>query len=238
MLFIQLYEINSAADKIGSAINQENFTERTNAVSESFAKLEKSNHDVFNMLLPMLGAWVGAVVAYYFGSKNLDKAYETFSDVSKSHSDKKILEIINEIVTKHPDSMEIAKVKLNDKLKDVEKSLKEYGNVVVVDDKEKPLGVLYKEDLSDYRLNHISDWQDKKLEEIINTPDELKDSISGKSWTKDGVRNFATLTLQDSVQDAISKLDAIKSKNPDVRGIIMTVNKMIGIVNFSILHER
>jgi hypothetical protein len=53
--------------------NASNVTNLTNVLDS----LDKSNQTLFNILLPVFGAWVGVVIAFYFGSEQAKKAQET-----------------------------------------------------------------------------------------------------------------------------------------------------------------
>ncbi|HZI72125.1 MAG TPA: hypothetical protein VFD60_13295, partial [Nitrososphaeraceae archaeon] len=43
---------------------------------DMIAEFDRSNTTLFNILLPVFGAWVGVVVTFYFGSEQARKAQE------------------------------------------------------------------------------------------------------------------------------------------------------------------
>src|SRR5215469_13722187 len=50
-------------------------------------KIDTSNQTIFNILLPIFGAWVGVVVAFYFGSSQAKKAQDALTEQAKSAHD-------------------------------------------------------------------------------------------------------------------------------------------------------
>jgi hypothetical protein len=54
-------------------------------------------------LLPVIGAWVGAILAFYYGNKNLEKMSETFKTTALSAEDEKLANLkVGEILDKFP----------------------------------------------------------------------------------------------------------------------------------------
>lgn len=240
MLVIQSNETSNAIEKIALIADQSNFAEKAKSINETFAQIEKSNQNVFNMMLPMLGAWVGAVVAFYFGSRNLEKAQEVITNLSKSNTDKTISQIMSDLITKSPKSLAILKFTLTDELAKIKSALSEFGNIVIIDGNGKPIGILYKSDFYKSQVDYPDEWKTAKTLQdfIVNNPDKLTDQITNKNWTKDGVVNFAILSLQDTIESAISKFKAINNTSLDVRGIVMSEEIMIAIVNQSIAYDH
>jgi len=201
---------------------------------EAFKEIERSNETIFNILLPVFGAWVGAVVAFYFGSVNLDKAQQTVEVVQQTLAEslsKQAPDIsISELLEKSPMSRQVITSTLQEELKLIEKKGEMFGNVVVVNDQKEPIGVLYIADL--YKVNEK--WDDviksTTLGDFIDK-NELVDRLTGLRWTEEGVKNYASLSLENKISEARQKLNAIKSNDNEVCGIVLQDGKVIAIVN-------
>lgn len=73
------------------------------------------------MILTLFGAWIGAVLAFYFGSQSLDKAYTSLRQAQDSINNL-VLDgglagsKVSEIIAKNPDSLKLLKFKLTEKI--------------------------------------------------------------------------------------------------------------------------
>lgn len=118
-------------------------------------KVTASNLNLFSIVLTLFGAWVGAVLAFYFGSKSLDRAYSSLSQAQDSISnfalDGRLEGVkISEIIAKNPDSLKIMTFKLVDKISKIVKDAKDsnYKLVMITDDSGRSvLGLLFISDL-------------------------------------------------------------------------------------------
>ena len=190
-------------------------------------------------LLPLLAAWVGAVVAFYFGSENLAQAQQT---LEKSLSAKQELssKTIDDILL--PDAKQIRKVKMDTKIGEVRKELQDISNVLVLGDNDNPLGVLYRWDLAQWaHVNIYDDPKDpkddkKNLSQVIEMITE--EFITKKPWSeKEGVVNYALLSLSDNLLQAKQKMEEIAKSDQSllsVRGFVIDKNaKIIAVINFA-----
>jgi len=207
----------------------------------------KDNYQyLFNMILPMLAAWVGAVVAFYFGSENLskaqeaqEKAQEQLQQTIQSKEDKLATKTVKDLLDELPKAREVKTVTLKNKIKEVKKIFEsdDLTNVLVIDEQQRPLGVLYKWNF----LEKIKDATPRPNDEddLNEHIDKIEtDFVSRHRWEKDkGNKNFATLLLNDSILEAKGKMigragddDSVLS----VRGIIENEEgKVSAIINFS-----
>jgi len=199
--------------------------------------------NLFHALLPLLAAWVGAVVAFYFGAENLQQAQQTLQDVLTAKQ-KLAKETIEELLSDLPEAKDVKIVKMDDTIEKVRKDLKNISNVLVVNTDEKPIGILYRWDLAEHADVNIyapedKDNKDKLSEKIVKIKEEF---ITKKPWDKDnGVPNFALLSLKDNLLQAKEKMEELaKSRNHllSVRGIVLDKeSKIIAIINFANLTE-
>lgn len=199
--------------------------------------------NLFHALLPLLAAWVGAVVAFYFGTENLQQAQETIQKAVESKGDKSVTMTIKDLLDELPKARDVVTVKLKDSIQEVDKSFSDNDltNVLVVDDEKRPLGILYKWNfLEKIKLGTPSPPATDELNNHIDKIDS--DFVSKKKWKRDeGNMNFATLSLKDKILEAKGKMteragdeDSVLS----VRGIIKNEEgKVSGIINFSNLTE-
>jgi len=202
---------------------------------------QKIQVDLFHALLPLLAAWVGAVVAFYFGTENLQQAQET---LEKSLSAKQELtsKTIDDILKDLPDAKQVRKVQMDTDIKKVAKDLQEMSNVLVVDKINKPLGVLYRWDLAKQAKVNIyedtgdEDTKDKTLEDFIG---EIKNEfITKQPWSiTEGIANYALLSLSDNLLQAKQKMEEIAKSDQallSVRGFVIDKNsKIIAVINFA-----
>ena len=66
-------------------------TQITNDLLQNFQNFYRetntSNSNLLGILLPVVAAWVGAILAFYYGNKNLDRLSENYNSAIKSLHD-------------------------------------------------------------------------------------------------------------------------------------------------------
>ena len=251
LISYMLVQQNQTTERFFNIIESKNFdnTTSTNLV-EAFEKIDKSNQTVFNIMLPVFSAWVGVVIAFYFGSRNLDKAQEATEKAQKVIS--KLVEgkggdiTLEELLRLHPESKNVQIVELKDHVKVVEVKAKVFGNVVVVD-KGKILGVLYLKDLEEVKEDKRNDCQDKTLKEFFADKDvNVKDHVIGLTWKETGLKkeNYARLSYQDKISEVRTKMEQIKPElkvgesqvgELDVLGLVFEKEKLEAAINYKTL---
>ena len=194
--------------------------------------------EIFNILLPLFAAWVGAVVAFYFGSENLQQAQQTLNAVI-STKEKLSTKTIDDLLKEHPSARNVKTITMKNKIKEIKSVFENSTNTVVVDLENKPLGILYSFDLSKIGVNLYevdSTNDDKSLEDVV--VDIKEDYITKQPWDKAvGVTNYVRLSLSDNLFQAkermrkkANSLDNILS----VRGIVVDdAEKVFAIINFA-----
>jgi len=119
---------------------------------------------------------------------------------------------------------------MSDELKKFREKMEEITNVIVIDDNDKPLGIIFKWELKE-------SWKDSaRLVDHINSVG--KDYITKTEWTIDGVTNFASLSKKDTLLDAKKRMDGITQSIDNrlsARGLVFDDEKkqVIGIINFA-----
>lgn len=179
-----------------------------------FQEIEGANQNLISILLPLFGAWVGTIIAFYYGKENADKAYKSLSDAQKS-IDKMVgirkitTEPLAEVISKNPHSLDLRKATSKSTIKEVfDQAGEDVTNVLIVDDKEQPIGLLFISDInaalaSDNKT--ISEYYNTTLEDFLDKK-QVKDSITKEAWTKNGVMNYVPLAITDTAEGVAKKL--------------------------------
>jgi hypothetical protein len=116
-----------------------------------FEVIDRSNQTLFNILLPVFSAWVGVVIAFYFGSEQAKKSQETLMQALSPEA--KLMTVrVEDALKRFPDTANVQKVTLNDTIEEIIDAFdKRLGgkltDLLVVDQDDKPNGILYKADL-------------------------------------------------------------------------------------------
>lgn len=223
-------------------------------IKDLIDKVDSSNQTIFNILLPVFGAWVGVVVAFYFGTEQAKKAQDALKEQAKSaddllvkalslDKDKLAKHTVSELLKKYPSASDVAVVvNLTDHLKQVLEKFKLHGfsNLVVVNKEQpdKPLGILYYLDLlrTDKILsNKFNDIETTQLKEII--VEIHKDFVTNEQWSPSGLVNYAELQTNVTLLEAINRMSTvgINNKVNDVLGLVIEGGKMIGVVTYDMI---
>lgn len=202
---------------------------KKDTISAELKELNQSNQTVFNILLPVFGAWVGAVVAFYFGSKNLQQAQDVLEKFA-SPEEKLAKKTASDLLKETPKAMKVTTAKMDEKIKDIiTDKMKSYHNVVITDSDEKPLGILYHWDISEEN-------KDAKLAEVVQN---ITDTLTNQKWSKDGVRNFAKIYQDDTLLEVRARLESVSNDDTTaVRGLVLDEkDNIIGIINYIMIAE-
>ena len=219
-------------DRFFSIVESKNFDNATSTnLIGAFEKVDKSNQTIFNIILPLLGAWVAAVITFYFGSRSLDKVQDANEKaqniISKLALGKGGDIALEELLKLHPESKNVLTVKLDDSVIEVSIKAKIFGNVVVLGKNDKVLGVLY---LSDLEKTQTSSTD--KLKDVI---EKIDDHITKTKWKKEGMENYAKLSYQDKISEARTKMEKVKGGERDVLGLVFEKDKPEAAINYQTL---
>jgi hypothetical protein len=242
MLSIQYSTTNLAISNYGKQTDKEK--NGTLIITEVLQSLDRSNQTLFNILLPVFGAWVGVVVTFFFASEQTKKAQEVQQSLQQSlvqalsPEEEKLSKIkVEDLLNKYPAARNVRKVTLDNTIKEVLDSFGDLSNVLVVDKEGKPLGILYKADLLG-----IFGKKDTKIDAHYNEPlrnhigSITEDFIKKTQWSETGIRNYATLALNTTLLSATEKMNAISDQVNDVVGLVMDTNGIpISVVTYDMI---
>ena len=78
---------NTYKDILTTITNKSNplYGDKINNILQSFQnyyrETNNSNTNLLSILLPVFGAWVGAILAFYYGNKNMEKISDSANSV-------------------------------------------------------------------------------------------------------------------------------------------------------------
>jgi CBS domain-containing protein len=247
MLLIQQGTINNALSSVRD-LNSSAATSdtRIDALTGFYREINQANQNMFALMTTVFGAWVAAVVAFYFGTKSLAKTQDSLDKQSEAigkalPSQQKLSGMtVAQLLDENDTAKNVITVTMQTNIGEVRKKFtdnKDLTNVLVVDVNQKPLGLLYQNDLAQLLIkDEKPDAIDgKPLEERI---ENIKDDfVTHTPWNKTtGVKNYAELRLTDNLQIAQSAMQATGAGGPKVRGVVLdTQGKVIGIVDYTMI---
>jgi CBS domain-containing protein len=238
MLSIQDNTSRMIANNLFSNTSQLSGSNLTN-VREMISEFDRSNTTLFNILLPVFGAWVGVVVTFYFGSEQARKAQETLAQALSPEAKLSTIKV-EQALSRFEEAKKIITATLKGKVIDVRNKLENLSNVLVLDDNGKPIGILYKADLysqKDIAKSNVGDFDNITLENFI-TDKELIDHITKRKWEKDKpIKNFATINPENTLLHARERMYGISTTDLDVLCVVVDKDgKPIGIIGFDIIN--
>lgn len=188
--------------------------------------VDTSNQTIFNILLPVFGAWVGVVVAFYFGSQREKRSQEALVKALSPEQEKLSTIKVQDLLTKFTNTKNIQKVTMDKKVSDVIASFGNFSDVLVVKedlpDIPIPLGILYKADLFSPFAKTSDSLDDYKgtLRQVMSDH-TVTDFITKRKWDPEkGVDNFATVTADDNLWQARQMMYKVSIQINDVRCVV------------------
>jgi hypothetical protein len=222
--------------------------DNTNASNEEridfFREINTSNLNLFSIILTLFGAWVGAVLAFYFGSQSIDKAYSSLNQaqesINKLVTNGRLTGIkVSQIIAKTPDSMTLLKFKLTDKVNKIVKDAKDknYKHVMITDESGlKVLGLLFISDLTKVKTEAELLKVEEGLQAFIET-NEIIDDITKTKWGKQGVKNFVTVNMDDTLKNVVDKMKELDD-SLSVRAVVMEKDAPKAIVTYDMISKE
>jgi hypothetical protein len=228
-------------------------------IKELIDHVDTSNQTIFNILLPVFSAWVGVVVAFYFTSEQAKRAQEALSDQADKARDaltevydldkERLSKVkVQALLNKLPETKNVQKVtkKKETKVSNLRDAFGRFSDVVIVDENDRPLGILYKQDLNRVLPAESDPKYKDKLDESILAVDDKGNNVgvlfevNEKFLAPDGIKNYARTTTDESLWEAKSKMFALGNQINDVRCIVIddpSTSKVIAIFSYdSILY--
>jgi len=165
---------------------------------------------VFTAVLPLFGAWVGTILAFYFGKENFEAATRSVTDIAKTVGlteklkefkvkDKMIRRQDMEVEAK-PDN-EIPKIKLVDILKKIADAGKGV-RLPILNDKDYPVYMVHQSAIDRYLVSQAVKKEPPDLSNLTLS-DLLQDSTL-KDWLE---KSFATIKEDDTLAEAKATMD-------------------------------
>jgi hypothetical protein len=209
-----------------------------------FREINTSNLNLFSIVLTLFGAWVGAVLAFYFGSQSIEKAYSSLNQaqesINKIVTNGRLTGIkVSQIIAKTPNSMTLLKFKLTDKVNKVVKDAKDknYKHVMITDESGlKVLGLLFISDLTKVKTEVELLKVEDSLQAFIET-NEIIDDITKTKWGKQGVKNFVTVNMDDTLKSVVDKMKEL-DESLSVRAIVMEKDAPKAIVTYDMISKE
>jgi hypothetical protein len=177
----------------------------------------KTSQLVFNALLPLLGTWVGTVLAYYFSRKNFESASQSVERMVNLTADQKLGQILVEKEMLRPALITLYQIPAGKTAKDVLlKDLRgRFGGkitrVPIVDANNVIQYIVHQSGLfkflAEKALAGATDFEALTLQDLV-------DDAELKSW----VTNIAYISEQASVADAKKKME----QQPGCQDLIVT----------------
>jgi hypothetical protein len=250
MLIIHFITLYSVITTKFASITDRNLT----AVKDLITSVDSSNQTIFNILLPVFGAWVGVVVAFYFGNEQNKRAQQALVKAYSPEEEKLSTVKVQTLLETFPETQgekNIHKVTLGNTLGEVISAFAGLSDVLVVGKDDDPLGIVYKSDLLEKipcslengKIPDTVKADDGKALSGMNLGDFLRNPkyeiqhefITNWRWDPDkGIKNYATVEPNDNLLQARNKMYNVSSKVNDVRCVVVqpSTKKAIGIFSY------
>jgi hypothetical protein len=230
-------------DKLARNISTD--SQSTKELFESFQNYYReanaSNTNLLSILLPVIGAWVGAILAFYYGAKNMEKMTETIKATVLPTEDEKLARVkVGDILDKFPEYKNVITAKISDPVgTNYSKTTEKSTNILLLDDNGVPLGIIYKTDFT--RNTARTEEQIKGdnstfrdfFSSMATAETPIKDLIKGEVWTEKGVDNYAHINKNDSLLQARIKMKEI-SPRQEIKGVVLDGEKILGIITYEL----
>ena len=109
-------------------------------------------------------------------------------------------------------------------------------NILITDQDNKPLGVLYLQDFDSYIIEPGEDNQEVLGSRLVEHVARIEKDVLGKAWTENGANNFATVKLHNTVKEIKKTMRGISQNNNDVKAILVDHHgKVDSIISFETL---
>jgi CBS domain-containing protein len=213
-----------------------NDTNVLNSFQSFYRETTASGTNLLSILLPVFGAWVGAILAFYYGNKNFEKtvdALRTSVEESEVLGRIKVVDVLKQF----PNYKEVTSAKITEPIGPKFKESKN-STILLIDEANKPLGFFSEDDV--YRDSTIKKddlmKETKPFNQFIKD-NSIVDEITDKKWTESGVKNYAEVSLDDTLLRARERMKNISSKQK-VRGLVLnTEGQPVGVITYDLFSE-
>jgi len=211
-----------------------------------YREVNASNTNLLSILLPVIGAWVGAILAFYYGNKNMDKITESIKAAATlPYDEEKLANMkVDDILDKFPEYKEVVTAKISESVGACYSKIPEKAtNLLLLDDSDRPLGIIYK---TDFTRNTARKEEQIRSEagsfanfftSMINAGTPIKDIITEQIWTSNGLdkgkKNYAHIDKNDNLLQARIKMREV-SQRQEMKGVILEGDKVLGIITYEL----
>ncbi|HEY6140905.1 MAG TPA: CBS domain-containing protein [Thermoanaerobaculia bacterium] len=170
-------------------------------------QFERASQLVFNSLLPLLGTWVGTVLAYYFSSKNFESASQSVERLVNLTTEQKLGQMFVEKEMLRPPQITTYEIPSGKAPKDVPLTevMKKLGGkitrVPIVDDRNVVQYIVHQSGLFKFIAAQAMAGKGATIDQL--TLQDLIDDAELKNW----ISNIVYVSDQASVADAKSKME-------------------------------
>jgi hypothetical protein len=142
-----------------------------------------------------------------------------------------------DVLKQYPDYKEVESAKITEPIGPKFKESKN-STILLKDEANKPLGFFSEDDV--YRNSSIKkedlEKETKPFSEFIKT-NSIVDEITDKKWTESGVKNYAEVSLDDTLLRARERMKNVSSKQK-VRGLVLnTEGQPVGVITYDLFSE-
>lgn len=182
--------------------------------------MKRNPQEILTILLPVIGTWVGTVLAFYFGKENLDAATRSVATIARLSASDKLKQILgkDKMITKDQMFFKATpenSIKLLDTLDELEKK-KKGDRIPVLDPQDQPKYVAHRSTIDQYlttkaRQPTPPDLKTLTLQDLLNDDAALKRRLEN---------SFVTLNENATLQDVKAAMDAVA----DAQDVFITKN--------------
>lgn len=177
----------------------------------------ESSQSIFNALLPLVGAWMGTILAYYFSKENFESANRNVREmVGKLTTMEKLMSIPlkSKMIPNEKGEIELLKIandKLEDKINLREDMLDKFkrNRIPVLDENDHPQYMIHRSMIDKYLTKRA--FEQSQTSEKLNslTLKDLLEDVESKGRFDFG-RGFMTVKEDGTLADAKREMDKAK----------------------------
>lgn len=170
---------------------------------------------IFTAVLPLLGSWVGTVLAYYFSKDNFETANRSLSDmVDKIGPQEKLksVTVLEKMIAKNKifckKNSEVAQTKLVDILQKFNESNEVWSRLPILDDQDRPARIIHRTLIDKYLVDKL--WNADPAGPAMSFDQfTLQDLLQDPKFVQYLDANFATVSESSTLADVKALMDSI-----------------------------
>lgn len=181
---------------------------------------------IFTAVLPLLGSWVGTVLAYYFSKDNFETANRSLSDmVDKIGPQEKLksVTVLEKMITKgkifYKKTSEVGQTKLVDILQKFNESNEVWSRLPILDDQDRPDRIIHRTLIDKYLVDKL--WNADPAGPAMSFDQfTVQDLLQDPKFVQYLDANFATVSESSTLADVKALMDSI----PECKDVFVTKN--------------